>query len=159
VQGLAMQVASLAVVGVGITVAVYGVVALIVKMDDIGLYLAATARTRAGRGLGRGLVRGMPPLLALLSTVGTAAMLWVGGNIVTHGLESLHLWPWPYETIHHWAALAAQAAPMAQGFVEWAVTALCDGVLGLAFGLALIPLATRVIAPLWGVVVRARGAP
>ena len=83
---LAIQAAALAVVGLAITVGVYGVVALIVKMDDIGLHLAKH-RARMLRGLGRGLVKGMPVTLTLLTQVGTAAMLWVGGGIIVHGLE------------------------------------------------------------------------
>ena len=144
-----LQAITLAVVGALITVAVYGAVALIVKMDDVGLHMAATGRTGAGRALGRGLVLAMPRLMALLSTVGTAAMLWVGGNIVIHGLEVTHLWAWPYQAIHHAAEVVAQAAPAAQGLVAWAVTAGLDGVCGLILGLALIPVATRVIGPLW----------
>ena len=143
-----LQAVTLAVVGIFITIAVYGAVALIVKMDDVGLHMAATGRTGGGRALGRGLVLAMPKLMALLSTVGTAAMLWVGGNIVTHGLEVTHLWAWPYETIHHAAEVVAQAVPVAQGFVTWAVTAALDGVFGLILGVALIPVATRVIGPL-----------
>lgn len=144
-----MQAITLAVVGIFITVAVYGAVALIVKMDDVGLHLAATGRTAGGRALGRGLVLAMPKLMAFLSTVGTAAMLWVGGNIVIHGLEVTHLWAWPYETIHHVAEVVAHAVPMAQGFVEWLVTAALDGVFGLILGVILIPVATRIIGPLW----------
>ena len=144
-----MQAITLAVVGVAITVAVYGAVALIVKMDDIGLHMAANRKTAAARAIGRGLVAGMPVLLAILSTVGTAAMLWVGGSIVLHGLEVTHIWAWPYETIHHIAALAAQAVPAADGFVAWAVQAGIDGIFGLGLGILLIPLATRLIGPLW----------
>ena len=144
-----LQAATLAVVGTLITVAVYGAVALIVKMDDVGLHMAATGRTNGGRALGRGLVLAMPKLMAFLSTVGTAAMLWVGGNIVIHGLEVTHLWPWPYQVIHHLAEGVAQAVPAAQGFVAWLVTAALDGVFGLILGLLLIPLATRVIGPVW----------
>ena len=147
-----MQAATLAVVGVLITVAVYGAVALIVKMDDIGLHLAATARTGAARAMGRGLVVGMPKLMALLSTVGTAAMLWVGGSIVLHGLEVTHLWEWPYETIHHIAETAAEAVSVAKGFTAWAVQAGIDGIFGLGLGILLIPLATRVIGPMWAAV-------
>jgi predicted DNA repair protein MutK len=144
-----LQAVTLAVVGTFITVAVYGAVALIVKMDDVGLHMAATGRTSGGRALGRGLVLAMPKLMALLSTVGTAAMLWVGGSIVLHGLEVTHLWAWPYQTIHHIAEVVAHALPSAQGFVEWLVTAGLDGVFGLILGVLLIPLATRVIGPLW----------
>ena len=147
-----MQAIILAVVGVLITVAVYGTVALIVKMDDIGLHMATYRRTAAARAIGRGLVAGMPVLMTVLSTVGTAAMLWVGGSIVLHGLEQTHLWPWPYETIHHVALAAAAAVPAAAGFVAWAVQAAIDGVLGLGLGILLIPIATRVIEPLWSAV-------
>jgi hypothetical protein len=142
-----MQAITLAVVGAFITILVYGAVALIVKMDDVGLHLAATGRTSGGRALGRGLVLAMPKLMAFLSTVGTAAMLWVGGNIVLHGLEVTHLWPWPYDTIHHIADAAAAALSSAQGFVAWVATATLDGVFGLILGTLLIPLATRVIGP------------
>ncbi|MGB4827029.1 MAG: DUF808 family protein, partial [Paracoccaceae bacterium] len=144
-----MQAAALAIVGVGITAAVYGAVALIVKMDDIGLHIAARGHSRAGRSFGRGLVVAMPKVMAVLSTVGTGAMLWVGGSILLHGLEVTLLWPWPYETIHHLAETAAAALPQAAGFVQWAVAAALDGVVGLALGLVLIPLATRVVGPLW----------
>jgi predicted DNA repair protein MutK len=147
-----MQGVTLAVVGVVITVAVYGAVALIVKMDDIGLHMAANRKTAAARAFGRGLVVAMPKLMAVLSTVGTAAMLWVGGSIVLHGLEVTHLWPWPYETIHHIAETAAHAVPVASGFVLWAVQAGIDGVLGLVLGTLLIPVATRVIGPVWSAV-------
>jgi predicted DNA repair protein MutK len=147
-----MQGITLAVVGVFITAAVYGAVALIVKMDDIGLHMAANRKTAAARAFGRGLVVAMPKLMAVLSTVGTAAMLWVGGSIVLHGLEVTHLWAWPYEMIHHIAEAAAHAVPAASGFVAWAVQAGLDGVLGLALGVLLIPVATRVIGPLWAAV-------
>ena len=142
-----LQTITLAVVGIFITVLVYGAVALIVKMDDVGLHIAATGRTSGSRALGRGLVLAMPKLMALLSTVGTAAMLWVGGSIVLHGLEVTHLWAWPYETIHNVAAAVAHAVPAAQGFVEWSVTAGLDGVFGLILGVLLIPVATRIIGP------------
>jgi predicted DNA repair protein MutK len=143
-----LQAVTLAVVGIFITIAVYGAVALIVKMDDVGLHMAATGRASGGRALGRGLVLAMPKLMTFLSTVGTAAMLWVGGNIVIHGLEVTHLWAWPYTTIHHLAEVVAHAVPAAQGFVTWAVTAALDGVFGLILGAALIPVATRVIGPI-----------
>ncbi len=141
------EAATLAAVGVMITLAVYGAVALIVKMDDIGLYLAANARTGTGRGFGRGLVAGMPKLLLLLSSVGTLAMLWVGGNILSHGLEVLG-WPWLYDQIHHLAEGSAHVLPQAAGLVQWAVTAGLDGIFGLIIGLLLIPVTTRLVGPL-----------
>src|SRR4029077_9258559 len=99
----------LALVGIVITVAVYGVVALIVKADDFGAALAVNDRASAlagmGRALGRGLVRGMPVFLTILSVVGTAAMIWVGGGIVLHGLEVYGRWsmqpPEPRLTLCH----------------------------------------------------------
>ncbi|MEY4697830.1 MAG: hypothetical protein RIT14_2258 [Pseudomonadota bacterium] len=137
---------TLAVVGIAITLCVYGAVALIVKMDDIGLHLAATGRSGAGRAFGRGLVQAMPGLLAGLSFIGTAAMLWVGGSIVIHGMEELGF-GWLGHHIHDWAAAAGHAVPVAAGAVEWAVKAAIDGVFGLCLGVVLIPLATRVIGP------------
>ncbi|TMV14506.1 DUF808 domain-containing protein [Arenibacterium halophilum] len=147
-SNLWMEAATLAVVGIGITVVVYGSVALIVKADDVGLYLAENGRLSPTRALGRGIVRAMPWLMKLLSTVGTAAMLWVGGSIIIHGLGELG-WHGPYDWIHHIAVQVADAAKQAHGFVEWAVTAAFDGVFGLLLGFALIPLATKVIVPLW----------
>jgi uncharacterized protein len=144
-----METATLAVVAIGITIAVYGVVALIVKMDDVGLHMAAKGHLGATRALGRGLVRFMPHLLAGLSFIGTGAMLWVGGNIITHGLEVLG-WPWIYDQIHHLAEAAAHAVTSAQGLVQWAVTAGLDGVIGLGIGLALIPVVTKIVTPLIG---------
>jgi uncharacterized protein len=144
-----MQGITLAVVGTIITAVVYGAVALIVKMDDVGLRLAATSRTGAARAFGRGLVLAMPKLMSFLSIVGTAAMLWVGGNIVVHGMDVLG-WSWLYDQIHHLAEAAAHAVPVATGFVTWAVTAFFDGIFGLILGLLLIPVATKVIMPLFG---------
>jgi uncharacterized protein len=148
---IGLQAATLAIVGIAITAAVYGTVALIVKMDDIGLHMASTGRTRAGRSFGRGLVVAMPVLLTFLSIVGTLAMLWVGGSIVIHGMEELG-WDWLGHHIHDLAHVVAVASPVVTGFVEWFAKAAMDGVFGLALGLLLIPVATRVIAPLWSAV-------
>ncbi len=140
---------TLAIVGTLITVAVYGTVALIVKMDDVGLFLSARGRLAPTRALGRGLVVGMPWLLAVLSSVGTAAMLWVGGSIILHGADELG-WGWLYDQIHHIAEAAAHAMPSGiTGFATWLVTAFFDGLFGLALGMVLIPIATKGIIPLW----------
>ncbi len=144
-----MTAASLAIAGLAITVAVYGAVALIVKMDDVGLRLATTGRLSAIRALGQGLVKGMPGFLKVLSVVGTAAMIWVGGSILLHGLEVTHWWAWPYEAIKEIAYATANAIGQAKGFVTWFVTAFLDGLVGLAVGVLLIPIVTRVIAPIW----------
>jgi uncharacterized protein len=145
-----MQAATLAVVAIGVTLAVYGSVALIVKMDDVGLFLAKHAPTPIGRGLGRGLVRFMPVLLKILSVVGTAAMLWVGGSIIVHGMEVLGF-GWLGHHIHDLAYAAGHAVSEDwMGVTEWVAKAGMDGVFGLALGLALIPLVTKVIGPVMG---------
>lgn len=89
-QSIANQVVVLVAVAAGITVAVYGFVGLIVKMDDIGVYLAKNSRFAAIRTFGRGLVKGMPAFLKTLGLIGTAAMLWVGAEIIVHGIPTLH---------------------------------------------------------------------
>ncbi len=154
-----MQAVTLAIVGTLITVAVYGSVALIVKMDDAGLYLAQNGQLQPTRAFGRGLVLGMPKLMAALSTIGTAAMLWVGGNIIVHGMDVLGA-PWLYDQIHHLAYAAAHALPAGlTGFTTWAVTAFFDGIFGLALGLALVPVATRGLIPLWSTLTGKAGIP
>jgi hypothetical protein len=137
---------TLAVVAIAITAFVYGGVALIVKTDDLGLHMARNGRLAATRAAGRGLVRGMPGFMAVLSTVGTAAMLWVGGSIVVHGFEVLGLGALGH-LIHDIAHAAGAGETVAAGAVEWLVKAALDGLFGLVLGVALIPLATRVIGP------------
>lgn len=136
----------LALVGIGITVAVYGGVALIVKADDVGLWLARNGRLGLTRSFGRGLVRFMPWFMRTLSIVGTAAMLWVGGNIVLHGAAET-FWAVPYDAIHHLAETIAGYVSGAKEAVVWLVTALCDGIFGVIFGMLLIPVATKVVNP------------
>ncbi|WP_299359023.1 DUF808 domain-containing protein [uncultured Paracoccus sp.] len=150
-QSLWMKALVLLAVAIGITIAVYGSVALIVKADDYGLSLA---KTREGflEAAGKRIVKIMPGFMKALTIVGTAAMLWVGGNIVLHGLDVLGF-STPYDTIHHWSEGASHAAPESlSGIIGWAVTAFFDGVFGLALGLLLIPVATRVVSPLIGAV-------
>ncbi len=144
-----MEAATLAAVAVMITLAVYGSVALIVKMDDIGLWLAQVGRLGMTRSLGRAIVRVMPKLLKLLTVVGTAAMLWVGGSIIVHGLAELG-WHLPEEIIHSAAVWVGHMAPENLiATAEWVTTAALDGVLGLALGFVLIPIGTKIIAPIW----------
>ena len=146
-----MKALILAVVAIGITIAVYGFVAVIVKADDFGVRLASRG-TGPLAGLGRGIVRFMPGFMKVLTVVGTAAMIWVGGQIVLHGLAELG-YSAPYDWVHHMAEAAAHAVPQAAGLVSWATTAFFDGVFGLVLGLILIPLAKYVINPLLGVTV------
>ncbi|MGI9399645.1 MAG: DUF808 family protein, partial [Rhizobiaceae bacterium] len=89
---LTTQIAVLAAIGVGITLAVYGFVGLIVKADDFGIWLARNAHTNIGRRLGRYIVIAMPKILIFLSWVGTAAMLWVGAGIIVHGIPFAEHW-------------------------------------------------------------------
>lgn len=133
----------LAVVAVGITVLVYGVVALLVKADDVGLRLSQTGQSAAVRGLGRGLVHAMPTLLGALAVVGTGAMLWVGGSIIVHGLEELGagaLAHWVHDVAVAAAALLPVSLHALHGFAEWFITASIDGVFGLAIGLTIVAL-------------------
>ncbi|MCA3255669.1 MAG: DUF808 domain-containing protein [Alphaproteobacteria bacterium] len=131
-QPLAMRAFVLVLVSLAITAGVYGVVALIVKMDDVGLHLAQRG-SAAARAVGRGLVKGMPVLMGALGVIGTAAMIWVGGGIVLHGLEEYGLGG-PAHALHAAGATAGAASPVAPGFVEWAVGAAGSGVAGLVLG-------------------------
>ncbi|MEQ1640286.1 MAG: DUF808 domain-containing protein [Novosphingobium sp.] len=125
----------LALVGVVITIAVYGVVALIVKMDDIGLHLVEHRHTAFEKSIGRGLLHAMPRLLLVLSVVGTLAMLWVGGGIILHGGHELGL---------HGPGDAAQAVQNAVeaatgalgGMFGWLTYATLSAILGLVLGVA-----------------------
>jgi len=149
-SGFWIEAAALAVVGVVITLVVYGTVALIVKMDDIGLHIARNGRFGITRNLGLGLVKFMPVFMGLLANIGTAAMLWVGGSIITHGAQVLG-WPWLYDQIHYAAVAVSEMGPAnAAGGVEWMVAAGLNGVFGLALGFALIPLVTKAIGPVIG---------
>jgi predicted DNA repair protein MutK len=147
-----MRASVLALVAIGITAAVYGGVALIVKADDVGVALArngsASALGGLTRAIGRGLVRGMPVFLKLLAVVGTAAMVWVGGGIIVHGLEEYGL-PLIGDLIHRAAEIVSHALPAAAGAIEWLVTAAGSGIVGLVVGAALIPVTGLVLAPLW----------
>ncbi len=127
-----MQGLSLAVVGIAMTVLVYGLVALIVKADDAGVALSQSELSLF-RATGRGLVKGMPVFLQGLSLLGMLAMLWVGGGIILHGLHELGQ-KLPEEAIHQLAVAASQFVPVAQGAVEWLTQAAISGLIGLAIG-------------------------
>ena len=122
----------LIVVALGITVLVYGVVGLIVKMDDVGLSLSQ----RPGKGVsrfGHGLVKAMPKLLTALTVVGTAAMLWVGGHILLVGTDELgfHLL---YDALHHVEEAVAAATGALGGVLAWLVDTLASALVGLLVG-------------------------
>jgi hypothetical protein len=135
---IAMQASILAMVAIMITLAVYGVVGLIVKMDDIGLYLAK-AKRGLPKALGRGLVKFMPYLLKFLSAVGTAAMIWVGGGIILHGMEEFGFKSLPH-AVYSLADQAGAAVPFAHGLIVWLVSAIGAGILGVILGAICVAL-------------------
>jgi predicted DNA repair protein MutK len=127
----AIQAGALVVVSLLITVGVYGVVGLIVKMDDIGVHLAERGSALAN-SFGRGLVKSMPYLLKGLGIIGTAAMLWVGGGIIVHGLEHFGL-----DTVPHFIeqlAHSAEQVPAIGAVTGWFTFAACAAVLGFVIG-------------------------
>lgn len=139
-----MRAAVLAVVAVLITVVVYGTVAILVKIDDIGLKLSQVASLEALKAFGRGLVVAMPTVLKVIAAIGTVAMLWVGGSIVVHSLHEMHV-SLPYETIK---SIAKSVSGETSGFLNWLVTATIDAVIGLILGSLLMPLVEAVLVPI-----------
>jgi predicted DNA repair protein MutK len=131
----------LAIVALAITAAVYGAVALIVKMDDIGLRMSQRRQPSSQR-IGRLLVDGMPKLLSALSVVGTAAMLWVGGHILLVGADELG-WHWPYDLVHeveHWV----EDVQGIGGALAWILNTAISAVVGLAVGTIVVAIVSRV---------------
>lgn len=130
-QALVPRLIILIVVALVLTVVVYGVVAVIVKMDDLGLHLTATA-SRVGQHVGRGLLAAMPKLLALLSTVGVVAMFWVGGHILREGSDHLG-----------WHALegsVGHALESVGGVLAWLLNTAVSAGIGLVVGLVVLAL-------------------
>ena len=144
VDDLWTRAAVLVVIAVLFTVLVYGTVALLVKIDDVGLYLSEAGRLRSVRAFGRWLVIAMPTVLQLISIVGTAAMLWVGGSIVIHSLHTMHL-SWPYDSIA--SIVSAVSGESSPGAIVWLVTALFDAVFGFLLGLVLMPVVNVLLVP------------
>ena len=138
----------LAIVGILITAVVYGVVALIVKMDDVGLAMTARDSASAQR-TGRALVAGMPKLLAALSAVGIAAMLWVGGHIVLAGAAELG-WHAPADLVHDLEHAVPHVGSIS-GVLGWLTATLASAVFGLVLGAIVVAVAARLPK-------RARGA-
>lgn len=129
---LFMKALVLAGVALLVTGGVYGAVALIVKADDFGVYLAQK-ESAVLRTIGRGLVKGMPPFLKWLSIVGTIAMLWVGGGILIHGLHELGF-SGPEHVVHGIETWIGATLPASGGFLEWLARALGGAVFGLIVG-------------------------
>ncbi len=126
-------------VAIAITVVVYGAVALIVKMDDIGLKLVESGKSEA---LGRGLVKAMPIVLSVLSKVGIIAMLWVGGHILLVGLDELGV-HFLYDFVHHLEEDVHDALGAVGGVAAWFTNTLASALLGLAVGAVVVAVLHR----------------
>ncbi|MEJ5920150.1 DUF808 domain-containing protein [Corynebacterium sp. H78] len=116
----------LIVVAIALTLLVYGVVGLLVKMDDIGLHMAKKHTGFAAK-FGMGLVKAMPVVLSTIGVIGTFAMLWVGGHIMLVGLDELG-WHWPYAQVHHLETMVPA------GFLAWLVNTAGSLVFGAIWG-------------------------
>jgi predicted DNA repair protein MutK len=131
---------------------VYGGVALIVKADDLGLMLARlqTASPMGAflRSIGKGLVTGMPYFLKVLGIVGTAAMIWVGGGIIVHGLEAYGISGLAH-LIHDAGEATAHAVPVLASVLRWIVEAAGAGIVGIVVGLIAIPVTGYAVSPIW----------
>ena len=131
----------LVVVALVITAGVYGAVALIVKMDDIGLRLAQSA-TGATAAVGRGLVRAMPIVMAALATIGIAAMLWVGGHILLVGMNDLGFTVL-YDALHHLEEDVEHALGALGGLAAWLIDTAASALLGIAAGAVVVAVMHR----------------
>jgi predicted DNA repair protein MutK len=131
-MSIGLQAAALALVALAITAGVYGVVAIIVKLDDVGLHMAERRR-QTTRRIGRFLVKSVPGLLKSLATIGTAAMLWVGGGILLHGIEELGFTTLPH-LVHEIAEEIAEGFGRMDGVVSWLTSAIAASILGLLIG-------------------------
>jgi uncharacterized protein len=139
-EGFLSRAIILVIVALLITVIVYGIVALIVKMDDVGLALAGRPSGSSQR-IGRLLVTGMPKLLAALSVIGTAAMLWVGGHILLVGADELG-WHGPYKLVHHLEESVHDVGGIG-GVLAWLVNTSMSAVLGIIVGSIVVAVISR----------------
>jgi hypothetical protein len=131
-ETLFLRGAVLAVVAIAVTVAVYGAVGFIVKIDDIGLHLTEQA-SAAKQSFGRFLLRFVPKLLTALSIIGTVAMLWVGGGIIVHGTHEVGFHA-IYNIVHGAEYAVKGAAGAVGGLLGWVTYAGLSAVLGLVLG-------------------------
>lgn len=128
-EPLWLRISTLVVVAIFLTAGVYGVVALLIKMDDIGI--AMLKRSNGDSKLGRALVKGMPIVLQVIGIVGTAAMLWVGGHIISSGLDEFGLHQ-PQGIID------SLASSMPNGALAWLAETGCSMVVGLIVGAVVV---------------------
>ncbi|HKP08246.1 MAG TPA: DUF808 domain-containing protein [Microbacterium sp.] len=127
--GIWLTLGALSVIALGMTLLVYGVVALLVKIDDIGIGMAKSSVRRI-RATGEGIVRSMPTVFRIISVVGTVAMLWVGGHLVIANLAET-FWHGPYDLVHAVTHVVEQLGPV----VVWLVDTALSAVFGLVLGL------------------------
>ncbi len=139
-EGIVQRAIILIVVAFLITAIVYGIVALIVKMDDIGLSLAERD-SEASQKFGRAMVSGMPKLLSVLTVVGTAAMLWVGGHILLVGTHELG-WDGLYNPVHDLEKQVEDVGSIG-GVLAWLVNTAISAVIGLIVGLIVVAIVSR----------------
>ena len=141
-EGFVQRAIILVVVAFVITAIVYGVVALIVKMDDVGLALVGR-ETPASQRIGRVMVSAMPKLLSALSIIGTAAMLWVGGHILLVGADELG-WHSPYDFVHHLEQVVGDNVDAIGGVLAWLVNTSISAAIGLAVGAIVVAVVSLI---------------
>ena len=130
---LTQQVIVMSGIAIVMTVGVYGLVAGIVKLDDLGLWLTQKSGA-AAKGIGNAILRAAPYMMKGLSVIGTAAMFLVGGGILTHGIP----------VVHHWIESVGAAA----GSAGFAVPVLLNGVAGIIAGAAVLAVVS-VVGKIW----------
>jgi uncharacterized protein len=152
--GILTQAIVLFAVAVLVTAGVYGVVAIIVKADDFGLYLAQRGATIT-TAIGQAIVYGMPPFLKMLGVVGLVAMLWVGGGIIIHGLHAYGI-DRPEHVVQVIGDAARATIPPVGGLLAWLAGAITSAILGLFIGAITAYAVVPVLTPLWRAVRPAR---
>ena len=136
--GTWMTLGALVVIGLGMTLLVYGAVALLVKIDDIGLRLMKSPARRVRR-TGARVVAAMPAVFRVISVIGTVAMLWVGGHLLIANLAET-FWHGPYDVIH----AITHTIEAAGAVVLWIVDTALSAVFGLAVGLVIVAIITGI---------------
>jgi uncharacterized protein len=133
-----MTLGALVVIGLGMTALVYGAVALLVKVDDIGLRLMKNP-SRSVRRAGVRIVASMPAVFRVISVVGTVAMLWVGGHLLVANLAET-FWHGPYDVVHAVTHAIEATGPV----VVWLADTAMSAVFGLAVGLVIVGVVTLI---------------
>ncbi|WP_150307462.1 DUF808 domain-containing protein [Planctomonas psychrotolerans] len=132
--GFGMTLGALASIGLGMTVLVYGAVALLVKIDDVGLRLMKSPSKQVRR-TGARIVASMPAVFRFISIVGTVAMLWVGGHLVIANMGET-FWSAPYDLLHTVTHAIEAAGPV----VVWVADTVMSAIFGLVLGLIIVAI-------------------